>query len=115
MTDVVMTQGEIADKLTICELKLAHGLDCDIQGLTENCMVKNEDIDELRMINTAHWEEVETIHEAFDIPGSVSDDELLLAFKHSHTLNRQRIAVKNRINAAFGQSQEEKTWKRSTI
>ena len=115
---IAHTQGEIADRISILELKRAHGL------LAPELMIfqaayrgRAQDLERLREINACAWPVVERIHGYFAgpvLPADARIPSVIEDCRAAHQLNRLRVAVKNAINAQFNEAREEKTWKPTT-
>lgn len=110
-----LTQGEIADKLSILELKAEHGFPVtdEMESLAEAYEGPQSGLEALRRINAEAWEFVGIIHGHFDGVATVADDIIIAACRKAHLLNRQRVEAKNRINAECGDAHEYKSWKRA--
>lgn len=115
------TQGEIADRITILELKAWSGLDTqkELHDARAAFRGSENDLKELRDINRIAWHQVNTIHHYFDTPDklvtALDKDLCLSACLMAHQLNRMRVAAKNAINRKFNEPEELKTWKQPTI
>lgn len=115
---IELTQGEIADKISILELKEANGLESpELVELWKHWKGKEEHLNQLRDINSRAWHVVEKLNTfLYDMEGYLTyhKDEVLADFKRCHFYNRMRVEVKNRINEDFNQPVEKKTWKSFT-
>lgn len=112
------SQGEIADKLSILELKQDYGLPApELDRFKQEWRGNAADLQRLRAINIEAWQVVERIHEYFlgpELPINVYKADVIKDCRRAHELNRMRVAVKNAINEQFGEPLEYKTWKPST-
>lgn len=108
---IELTQGEIADRISILELKRANGLESpELERLREHYVGHPDDLEELRIINKRAWVVVERLNTFLYDLGPYSNDAVLDDFRRAHLYNRERVEIKNRINAEFNQSIERKTW-----
>ena len=122
-----LSQGEIADRITILEIKLEKIGNCVAGELAE---LRQEwkggfeaEVNALRRINRRAWDCVDMIYAGF-LTDFGSDDwrlsdidqaeKSIKNFRLAHMLNMERIGIKNAINKDIGY-QEYKTWKSSTI
>lgn len=121
----MLTQGEIADRISILEIKLEHFGDKVLPELVYlDSLWKGEhpnELNELRNLNRESWDCVERIYKDFSTEfgsdGWVLKDikqaeESIKNYRRAHMLNMRRIEIKNRINQ--GTYKELKTWKPST-
>jgi hypothetical protein len=121
-----ISQGEIADRMTILEIKAQRIGDAVRPELEAVNAAWNgghgDDVQRLREINAEAWECVEKIYS--DFASGMGDDEWRLTdigaaeasirnFRKAHLLNMARVEVKNRINNGAGY-RELKTWNCST-
>lgn len=119
-------QGDIADRMTILEIKAAH-----FGGAVKDELMAvsaqwngghDEDLNALREINAEAWGCVEKIYQDFAgglgsetwrLTDVESAEESIRNFRKAHLLNMERIKIKNRINGETGYK-EFKTWNCST-
>ena len=110
-----LTQGEIADRISILEIKRRHGGGVEeLAELMSHWKGKQNLLDELRFINGMAWDRVERIHAHFGGKAIEDKDAVIDDCKWAHFFNKMRVGIKNRINADSGEYQEFKTWKSST-
>lgn len=108
-----LTQGEIADRITILELKNKAGLPTpELDDFRMAYRGPESSLEPLREINQQAWDVVERLNTFLYDLGPWDSDEVLKDFKTCHVLNRKRVDLKNAINDGFGQAVEHKTWHR---
>lgn len=115
VSSAMMSQGDIADKITILELKAKHGGGtAELDALRPEWKGDEVDLNNMRVLNQAGWDVVGRIHQYFD--GGIHGDarKIIEDCFNAHRLNKIRVEFKNRINKKFGQHEEYKTWKPST-
>lgn len=108
-----LTQGEIADRISILELKQFHGLDVkdELEELRKEWKGNEDDLEALRFVNCEAWAVVGRVHQYFDW-GMKADNEVIVGdCRIAHSLNKKRVGIKNKINKEFGEFIEHKTWK----
>ena len=107
-----MSQADLADRITILELKLKEGLPvyAELSLYLWECEAPAELVDQLRAVNADGWHWVGIITDHFEGRRCVPDDILLNACRLAHDSNKARIALKNEISRAFGDCIESKTW-----
>jgi len=114
-----LTQGEIADRITILMLKIHHGLDAhdELRDLFREWRGPTESLERLYAVNKRAWSLVEIIYKTFDhrMPNKKEAYGVLIVCYQAYLLNKERVAIKNEINAAASQPLELKTWKQPTI
>lgn len=108
---IELTQGEIADRIAILELKKDAGLPTpELDELTAAYKGDERWLDALRVVNSDAWVAVERLNTFLYDLGPYSSESVLEDFKRCHFLNRRRIEIKNCINEEFNQPTEHKTW-----
>lgn len=122
MAKVYITPGELADRISILEIKREkahHDKDelYELQREWESFGIGRSYINDLKKINLEAWDVVDNIYRLFDDGLKVGDYiEAALVCKKAHDLNKQRVTLKNNINKWLGvDRQEVKTWNNSTI
>ena len=109
-----MSQAEVADRLTILELKYENGLHArgEHTRLASCCQVPESMMNQLRRINRQGWDAVGRVTEHFEGRAVLIDSEIIEQCRRAHASNKERIAMKNEISRWFGGSAEAKTWAR---
>ncbi len=108
---IELTQGEIADRIAILELKKAAGLATpELEEFAQAYRGPLLLLDQLREINARAWIVVERLNTFLYELGTYAPESVLEDFRRCHFYNRERIDVKNRINEEFNQPTEHKTW-----
>lgn len=108
---IELTQGEIADRIAILELKHKAGLPTpELEDFRIAYRGPESYLEELRRINEKAWVVVERLNTFLYDLGPYAAESVLEDFRRCHFYNRERIDVKNRINEDFGQATEHKTW-----
>jgi len=109
-----LSQGEIADKITILELKAMHGAPVaeELAALREYYRGPTSTLRQLSTVNSDAWDFVDIIHKHFDGEVVVPDAVIIAACRKAHLLNRERVGLKNRINVECGDAEEFKTWRK---
>ena len=110
--------GELADRISILEIKREKSY-CDPNELADlhnqwdQIGLGRDYIDQLKGINLEAWDCVDQIYNFFDSDEfSVNYMEQATVCRKAHQLNKQRVTLKNQINAALGVDRKEvKTWK----
>lgn len=124
MAKVYITPGELADRISILEIKREkahHDKDelYELQREWESFGIGRSYINDLKKINLEGWDVVQRIYEMFeDISDSagVDKEECYKVCRNAHFINKKRVTLKNYINKVLGVERKEvKTWNNSTI
>ena len=113
MEGPAFSQAEIADRITILELKSEYSavdISDEIDWLRRYCLVPLAQMDQLREINREGWEAVRYVTEHFEKRKVLSDSRIIKHCRLAHLSNRKRVVLKNEITAALGGHAEYKTW-----
>jgi len=109
-----LTQAEIADRITILELKDKNGVvaACSEVGyLKSHCYVPSELMDELREANAAGWDAMQSMVDHFDGGKAMTHSQLAWVTEEGYRANKRRVGIKNKIAQHTGGAQEAKSWK----
>lgn len=130
-----LSAGEIADRLSILEIKaerITGQIDIALElnechrewdSIIGNDAGLKEVLHELKRVNEIAWDSVENIYHYFnnglgdenwEIGNKKEAEEAIKEFRKAHDLNMRRIELKNEINRYCGSRQEIKTWKSTT-
>ena len=122
---VMLSPGEVADKISVLELKQRKGFDVahelhDLQ-VAMTSLGDAKGLDELRQeldeINAQAGEKVDRIYQIFEDFSEEKPDMSKEAYRvcsEAHFLNKRRVQLKNKINVLMGcKDKEVKTWKPS--
>ena len=109
-----LSQAEIADRITILELKHRHCLiDArrEVDYLMSHCTVPLDMLNRLRIANENGWESMQAMVDHFEGRKVICDADLLNMIRVAYERNKARVAVKNEISAFINERQEAKSWK----
>ena len=121
---VMLSPGEIADRISVLELKKKKGFDVEKElndfKTAFNSLGYLKDISDLRheldKINALAWDKIDRIYEMFESEKFVNFVETFTVCREAHFLNKERVITKNKISEMMGcKEQEQKSWKPSTI
>ena len=123
MALVAITPGDLADRISILEIKREKSY-CDPEELYElqrewhSLGGARRYIDDLKQINLDGWDVVQRIYEMFeDDEDSTGVDKNYCynVCRNAHFINKRRVNLKNVINKVMGVERKEvKTWSNST-
>lgn len=110
--EIVLSPAEIADKITIWELKSQHGLPgrAEAARLLRYCKLPDEILGQLRQANKACWDAVDAMTAHYDGHKVLPDAEIVEVCRQGYLKNRERVRIKNQITERFGGTPEVKSW-----
>ena len=108
-----LTQAEIADRITILELKDKHRVIAacsEVEYLKSHCYAPPELLDELREANAAGWDSKQALADHFDGDKKLSEHELAVVIEGGYAAGKRRARIKYQIWLHTGGPLEAKSW-----